>query len=81
MVCKIIILCAVAENGENLVNGKFQWERKDQVQAGWMITDNWLKDATMPIKGFIAYTYKPTCDEKFWKENIYSLQRALLSAV
>jgi hypothetical protein len=41
-------------------SGKFQWERKDAGLSGWMLTDIWLKDATMPSKGYVSFTYTPT---------------------
>lgn len=82
LACKAILLSAIEENGDNITNGKFQWERKDAVQAGWMITDSWLKDATMPSKGYLSFYYKPTVDDdEHWVEEIYPLQRGLLGVV
>lgn len=43
-----------------MTQGKFQWDRKDSAQAGWVITDNWLKDSGMPTKGFVSFVYMPT---------------------
>mmetsp|Transcript_22581 Transcript_22581/g.42113 ORF Transcript_22581/g.42113 Transcript_22581/m.42113 type:complete len:1139 (+) Transcript_22581:708-4124(+) len=82
LACKAVILSAMEENGDNITNGCFQWERRDAVQAGWMITDSWLKDATMPNKGYVSFYYKPTVeDEQHWVDEIYPLQRGLLGVV
>lgn len=82
LTCKAVVLSAMAENGDNITHGRFQWERKDAVQAGWMITDSWLKDATMPTKGFVSFVYQPTVgDNEHWRDVIYPLQRGLLGMV
>jgi hypothetical protein len=56
-VAKAFITLAVTEPGDNIVGGKFQWDRESDYIPGWEVTQLWLVDSTMCKKGFLSFTY------------------------
>ena len=56
-VAKGLIVLAVAEPGDNIMEGKFQWNRESEPVPGWVLPQIWTHDETLPAKGILQLRY------------------------
>ena len=57
VVCKMLCALAVSEPGDNWIAKKFRWVRDQDCVPGWELTQPWLTEEGLPMRGVLDVTY------------------------
>lgn len=57
LVVKTLCLLATNEPGDNWTTQIFKWQRDMDPMPGWELTQPWLTDEGMPVRGILTITY------------------------
>jgi hypothetical protein len=54
---KVLAYLSTVENGKNWIEPTFRWAYQLPCIPGWMLTQSWLEDGTMPFRGILTVEY------------------------
>lgn len=57
VICKTLCCLAASEPGDNWVFQCFRWMRSMPSMPGWELTQPWLTEEGMPVRGLVSITY------------------------